>query len=1268
MVDTVVAALNAGGGAFTAADGTAYSADSGFSNGSVFSTTAAIDGTVDDALYQSERFGRRGLFYDIPVAPGDYQVTLRFAEIYHTEPGRRVFDAKIEGKLNPKLDDVDLVKLVGPLAAYDVTVPVTVGADGKLDIDITASVDNAKVNAIKVVRVDGTPNPPTDLDVTPKAFDEETPYRGALSATDPDSSAFTYSITADPTGGLFKVQGGELVLSQAVDFEKLPAGFVKGTGAAAGTATTKIGLQVKDEGGRAHKETVTLTVRDVDESVPATINFDVNTLLGETAANPTSLQFGPDGRLYVADLKGAVHAFKIAETAAGGYSVTAAETINLVKSIANHNDDGALNASVAGRQVTGLVVTGTAAQPVIYVSSSDPRWGGGADGGDTGLDTNSGVITRLTKTATGWAKLDIVRGLPRSEENHSTNGLAYDAATNTLLVAQGGHTNAGAPSQKFAYLNEYALSAAILSVDLGKIGNKTYDIPTVDDPTRAQDGVFGGNDGLNMAQLVAGGPVQVFSPGYRNIYDLTITEAGRIYTVDNGPNPTWGGWPTNEGGGNATNQYNPSEPGSTSVNNKDGLHLVTKGYYGGHPNPLRANPDGAGLYTDNDAGLAVWRKQGGTGKNDLPASWMPVPNSLAKPVEGDYQQPGVDDGALYAWGGGLSVNGLDEYTGAAFGGQLRGDLLAAALDSDTLFRIELNAAGTAVTKVSTLAANFANQPVDVIAQGDGGPFPGTVWVASLDGKISVFRPKAGGGTAGDADGDGYADADELANGTDPNNAASKPPDHDGDFTSDLKDADDDNDSLADVADHFARDAANGTNVLITADRGLLYPMFSTDPGTGMFGLGFTGLMSNGTTDYLKQYDKDNILAGGATGTLTVIRSTAGDAIKAVNSQDNAFQFGVELDPTLAAATVTARVLNPFKTQAPQDYQSSGLQIGPGHQDSYLKIVLSSIDGLGGIEVLYEEGGVVKSAVRYAASGVLTSDSVDLFLTVEPGSGVVRPSWQYTTSAGQTLSGAGDPVVVGGQVLSAIRGDYANKGVASGLAVGVINTHYGTTSPIEASYDSLAVYAEPGAPAPAALAGVQSSSGGGSLRLLAADGAAAAAPADAYEDVGFVFVADRTAAGSLDGVPGALMVKGPGGPRFDATDTILFQDLEFEDLSPALLKAVKGGAAKGRVEDVFEDADDKKADGKGKDKGKDKDKPGKEKDHDDDVFVFSKSKGEPTVGDPPSKPGKGFGSKDDDGGKGKGKNKGDDAEADHDDGPDSFVLSAPIDDDAWITMA
>ena len=74
-----------------------------------------------------------------------------------------------------------------------------------------------------------------------------------------------------------------------------------------------------------------------------------------------------------------------------------------------------------------------------------------------------------------------MRGLPRSEENHATNALVLDEATNTLYVGQGGNTNMGAPSHNFNYLPEYAYSAAVLRIDLGAIGSSTYDLPTLTD-------------------------------------------------------------------------------------------------------------------------------------------------------------------------------------------------------------------------------------------------------------------------------------------------------------------------------------------------------------------------------------------------------------------------------------------------------------------------------------------------------------------------------------------------------------------------------------------------------------------------------------------------------------------------------------------------------------------------------------------------------------------------------------------------------------------
>ncbi|QNP51189.1 hypothetical protein H9L05_13935 [Hymenobacter qilianensis] len=628
----------------------------------------------------------------------------------------------------------------------------------------------------------------------------------------------------------------------------------------------------------------------------AQYNFAPSGLKGSSIGQPTSLQFGPDGRLYVAQQAGIIQAFTIKRNAANDYSVTGTEVINIINQIPNHNDNGSLNTSVTSRQVTGILVKGTATTPIIYVTSSDSRIGG--PDGDFNLDTNSGIISRLTRSGTSWTKLDLVRGLPRSEENHASNGMQLDEKTNILYVAQGGHTNAGGTSKNFAYTPEYALSAAILSVNLNAIdalptqgtGNTAYkyNLPTLDDPDRANnpDGSdpfdpFGGNDGLNQAKIVPGGPVQIYSPGYRNAYDLVITKSRRMYTIDNGPNQGWGGYPQNEGTANANNNYVVGEPGSTGpapteaqVNNLDNLDYIgnldtyTPGsYYGGHPNPTRANPSGAGLYTHNGTS-GVWRTSK-TGTPPLPADWPPV--ATANPIEGDFKMPGSTQSKdLLTFT--ASTNGMAEYTASNFGGALQGSLLACSFDGN-IVKIALTADGTDVTNPRNttnklnedlpFASGFGSTPLDIVAQGDNDVFPGSVWAITYgSNSITIFEPQdflvcTGKYDSNDDDLDRYTNADEIDNATQPCSASSMPPDADGDYVSDLNDVDDDNDAIADNIDFFPLDKDNG----LTTALPIKYDLFNNSPGTGLFGVGFTGLLSNKTTIYTELYDENNLIAG-----------------------------------------------------------------------------------------------------------------------------------------------------------------------------------------------------------------------------------------------------------------------------------------------------------------------------------------------------------------------------------------------------------------------
>ncbi|GAB7027328.1 malectin domain-containing carbohydrate-binding protein [Geotalea toluenoxydans] len=138
-------AANSGGAAFTDATGLIYGADSAFSGGSAAKTTAAIGGTTDDTLYQSERYGN--FSYSIPVANGNYSLTLKFAEIYFSAAGQRVFSVTVNGQT--VISNLDIYAKVGKNVAYDVVIPINV-TTGAVTIGFTSTRDYGKISAIKI--------------------------------------------------------------------------------------------------------------------------------------------------------------------------------------------------------------------------------------------------------------------------------------------------------------------------------------------------------------------------------------------------------------------------------------------------------------------------------------------------------------------------------------------------------------------------------------------------------------------------------------------------------------------------------------------------------------------------------------------------------------------------------------------------------------------------------------------------------------------------------------------------------------------------------------------------------------------------------------------------------------------------------------------------------------------------------------------------------------------------------------------------------------
>jgi Malectin domain/Domain of unknown function (DUF1929)/PKD domain len=139
--------VNSGGATYTDSLGQVWSADKDFIGGNTASTTKAIANTADSTLYQTERYG--DFSYQFVVANGSYNVVLKFAEIYWTTTGQRIFNVAING--TPVLTNFDIVAAAGaPLTAIDKTFPVTVTAN-QITIQFTSgAADLPKISAIQI--------------------------------------------------------------------------------------------------------------------------------------------------------------------------------------------------------------------------------------------------------------------------------------------------------------------------------------------------------------------------------------------------------------------------------------------------------------------------------------------------------------------------------------------------------------------------------------------------------------------------------------------------------------------------------------------------------------------------------------------------------------------------------------------------------------------------------------------------------------------------------------------------------------------------------------------------------------------------------------------------------------------------------------------------------------------------------------------------------------------------------------------------------------
>jgi hypothetical protein len=136
----------------------------------------------------------------------------------------------------------------------------------------------------------------------------------------------------------------------------------------------------------------------------------------------------------------------------------------------------------------------------------------------------------------------------------------------------------------------------------------------------------------------------------------------------------------------------------------------------------------------------------------------------------------------------------------------------------------------------------------------------------------------------------------------------------------------------------------------------------------------------------------------------------------------------------------------FNQQTPVDNESQGIYMGTGDQDNYIKLVLCSNGGSGGIQMMKEDNGVTTSTI-VPLPGSIPNQSIIFFLTIDPESELVYPKFMI----GGSVYSVGSPVTLSGKLRDAVK----NSNTA--MAVGIISTARSSGELFNASWDYIEVY-------------------------------------------------------------------------------------------------------------------------------------------------------------------------------------------------------------------
>jgi hypothetical protein len=215
---------------YTDSNGTIWAPDSGFTGGSTYTVGNAISNTTSQGLYQSQRYG--SITYQFAVPAGTYNVNLKFAELYYTSSGQRVFNVVING--TQVLTNFDVVASAGGgFKAVDkaFSVPVT---GGQILIQFqTGPADLPIINAIEITNPSGI-----SVQVSPTSATLQASQNQVFSATVTGTANTAVTWSTSPSGvGTLTVNGNSATYTAPASIASQQTVTVTATSVANGSVT-----------------------------------------------------------------------------------------------------------------------------------------------------------------------------------------------------------------------------------------------------------------------------------------------------------------------------------------------------------------------------------------------------------------------------------------------------------------------------------------------------------------------------------------------------------------------------------------------------------------------------------------------------------------------------------------------------------------------------------------------------------------------------------------------------------------------------------------------------------------------------------------------------------------------------------------------------------------------------------------------------------------------------------------------------------------------